>query len=227
MTAVYCFSGTGHSLAVARFFARRLGTDVRPITDVFPAAGTAVVVFPVYCQNIPAPVKEFLGKLDAAYVVLIAVHGGISSGRVLQEAAGLVSGTVIAGASVPAGHTFLREKPSFDADALLPLLARIDRPEPVLLPRTEKIWYASLFPRWRSRMSVRLFCTDSCVGCGVCGQQCPTGAMVQGNPNRNCIRCLHCVTVCPHGALDFRLRPILRQYLARHAGESGKAVLYL
>jgi len=226
MTTVYCFSGTGHSLAVARFFARRLDTEVRSVSGNFLTPETAVVIFPVYCQNIPAPVRHFLKTLRADRAVLIAVHGGISSGRVLYEAAKLVSGTVIAAASVPTGHTFLGEDDSFDEASLMPIFDRIAHPAPAQIPRTKKIWYASLFPGWRSRMSVRLIRSDACDGCSRCEESCPAAAMHRGKANRRCIRCLRCVTVCPRGALSYRTSGFLRKYLSRHAHET-KTVLYL
>lgn len=226
MTAVYCFSGTGHSLAVARFFARRLKAEVRSVHDGYLTPETAVVIFPVYCQNIPAPVKQFLRKLDASYAVLVAVHGKVGSGPVLHEAAKLISGTVIAGATVPTGHTFLGEDSSFDEGALLPLLDRIAHPAPAQIPPEEKIWYASLFPGWRSRVSVRLSRSDVCDGCGRCEESCPVAAMHRGKANRKCIRCLRCVTVCPRGALSFRTGAFLQKHLIRHAHET-ETVLYL
>lgn len=226
MTAVYCFSGAGHSLTAARFFARRLGTKVRSVHDGCLTPETAVVIFPVYCQNIPAPVRHFLKTLRADRAVLIAVHGGISGGRVLYEAAKLVSGTVIAAASVPAGHTFLGEDASFDEAPLMPIFDRIAHPAPARIPRTKKIWYASLFPGWRSRMSVRLIRSDACNGCGRCEESCPVAAMHRGKANRKCIRCMHCVTVCPRGALSFRTGAFLQKHLIRHAHET-ETVLYL
>jgi len=226
MTAVYCFSGSGHSLSAARFFARRLKAEVRSVHDGFLTPETAVVIFPVYCQNIPAPVRQFLKTLRADHAVLIAVHGGISSGCVLYEASKLISGTVIAAASVPAGHTFLGEDASFDEASLMPIFDRIAHPAPARIPRTKKIWYASLFPGWRSRMSVRLIRSAACDGCGRCEKSCPTGAMHRGKANRKCIRCLRCVTVCPRGALSFRTGAFLQKHLIRHARET-KTVLYL
>lgn len=226
MTAVYCFSGTGHSLAVARFFARRLETEVLSVHDSFLTPETAVVIFPVYCQSLPTPVQQFLRKLDAPYTVLVAVHGKIGSGRVLHEASRQISGTVIAAASVPAGHSFLGEDASFDEEALLPLLDRIAHPTPARIPRTKKLWYASLLPGWRSRMSVRLIRSDACDGCGRCAENCPASAIHHGKPNRKCIRCLRCVTVCPRGALSFRTGVFLQKYLRRHARET-ETVLYL
>ena len=75
MITVYCFSGSGHSLAVSKELSKLLDCEIRPIDNKTTTADTAVVVFPVYCQNIPKPVKRFLKGLEAKYVALIATYG--------------------------------------------------------------------------------------------------------------------------------------------------------
>ena len=95
---VFYFSGRGHSRAAAEFLAAKLGCTARDIADPKDAGkdicgdacgaggNAAFVVFPVYCQNIPAPVKAFFRGLKAEYVLPVATYGGISHGNVLREA---------------------------------------------------------------------------------------------------------------------------------------------
>jgi len=227
MTAVYCFSGSGHSRAVADFFAGQLGCRVTGICAgmTVPEAETALVVFPVYCQNIPAPVKTLLCALRAEYVVLIATYGRISYGNVLWEAAQLVRGQVIAGACVPMGHTYLSADKTFDKEALLPILRRIESPQRAQIPREHKDLLADLFPAWRSRVGVKLIRTADCRGCGVCSRSCPVQAIQNGRAGSRCIRCLRCVTVCPHKALQFQNSWVLQKYLDSHCKDT--LVLYL
>ena len=72
MTGVYCYSGAGHSQAVASFFAKNLHTTICEIDFTRKSlAETAVVVFPVYCQNIPVLVKSFLLANRSKYWVII------------------------------------------------------------------------------------------------------------------------------------------------------------
>ncbi len=219
MTSIFCFSGSGHSLAIANYFSRVLSVPVHAIRrDTTPHGSTAIVVFPVYCQNIPAPVKAFLKKLNAANVVLIASYGRISYGRVLFEASKLVRGNVIAGAYVPTGHTFLQGNADFDEAALLPVFERIKSPRTVSIPKTPKSLYANIFPGWRSRASVKII-KSYCVNCGICKENCPA------NDKAGCIRCLRCVSVCPHNALTFTVSPFLKKYLTSHRCDD--LVLYL
>lgn len=205
MTAVFCFSAAGHSLAVAAYFADRLGVPVRELEDLMPC-NTAVVVFPVYCENVPEPVRAFLPRLAAENVVLIATYGKMWHGNVLADAAKLVCGRVIAGAYVPTGHTYRSEGTEFDAHGLEVIFDRITHPQPAVLPGQRKHLWADIFPAWRSRMGVDLVRNENCNGCGLCRRNCPF---------HTCNRCLRCVVHCPRGALTFRLHPLMRRYLAR------------
>lgn len=214
MTAVYCFSATGRSRNVAAWFAEKLNTAVRDITDgKHVDQEAAVVVFPVYCQNIPQPVCAFLTELKARYVVLIAAYGRMSHGNVLWEAKKFVTGTVIGAAYVPIGHTYRNEDASFDPSPLQPLLDRIGDPQPCVIERSGKNPFSDLFPALRSRLGVKLRSNQNCTSCGLCTDACPVGAMKSGTPGKNCIRCLRCVDRCPNNGLDWTLRAPVALYL--------------
>lgn len=225
MTTVYCFSGSGHSLAVARFFAEQLKCELRECCGAYEEEETSVVVFPVYCQNIPKPVKVLLRKLTSKYIVLIATYGRISYGNVLNEAQKLVQGQVIAGAYVPIGHTFLNGDCSFDSDALMPILKRIETRERVCIPRSFKNPLSNVFPAFRSRIGVKIIKQNQCSYCGICEKNCPMGAIKNGITNSKCIRCLRCVTNCPQNVLQYKNTPVLETYLESYYKDDF--VLYL
>ena len=49
--------------------------------------------------------------------------------------------------------------------------------------------------------------TDSCVSCGSCADECPVGAISQGDGKyeidaNSCIDCGTCAGVCPTGAIE-------------------------
>jgi hypothetical protein len=83
---IYYFSGTGNSLHVARELQRRIpGTNLKPIvsllrSDVIVSTAEIVgFVFPIYLTRLPAPVANFIKKLELAsarYVFAIATRAG-------------------------------------------------------------------------------------------------------------------------------------------------------
>ena len=218
MTKIYCFSGGGHTLAVAQAFSEMLGCEIADIThstEHFP--DTAIIIFPVYCQNIPGPVKAFLKSFHAKHIVLIATYGRISHGNVLWEAQNLVQGDVIAGAYIPTGHSFLNESCNFSAECLLPIADRIRTPCKVQLPKCRKNLLANIMPAFRSRISVKIRKNELCSNCGICQERCPMHAIKDGKITSQCIRCLRCVVNCPQGALRYENSWILNQYLNRYS----------
>lgn len=226
MTQVYCFSGSGHSRVLAEHLADRLHTSVIPITaDTKAEADLALVVFPVYCQNLPPLVKLFLRDLDAKHAVLIATYGKISHGNVLREASRITRAQVIAGAYIPTGHSFLGQGAGFDANELDAILDRVAAPQPAQIPRCGKNPFASFAPAWRSRVGLRLDKTEACNACGLCTRACPVGAMQNGTPDRRCIRCLRCVHICPQKALRTRMHPLLSSYLRRQRRKNAEIYL--
>ncbi len=239
MNSVFYFSGSGHSRAVADLFSARLNTSAYDICKYrksrpdLPAAETAVIVFPVYSENIPSPVKLFLKELSAQKAVLIATYGRVSHGNVLWEAKKLVKSVIIAAAYVPAGHTFLDEKNeankkiSFDVCALEDIFKRISERSPIsaVITREKKHPLASVFPNLRSRLGVKISLSGNCLRCNLCGEVCPVGAIKQGKTNSKCIRCLKCVKTCPKSALSYRPRKVLLHYLKSHRVDRLKIYL--
>ena len=225
MITIYCFSGSGHSLAVSKALARMFNCEIKTVDSKTAAEDTAVIVFPVYCQNIPKPVKRFLKGLEAKYVALIATYGKISYGNVLYEAQKLLRGQVIAGAYIPMGHTFLDGDYEFDATQLLPIVERIKAPRQVTIPKTAKNPLANIFPGLRSRIGVKIKKGSNCCNCGLCERSCPVGAIRNGRIRSQCIRCLRCVTNCPQKALQYKNSRILDAYLNSYCKE--EYVLYL
>jgi len=226
MKKVFYFSATGHSKAVAQYFASALEAPLCRIGEAKPEeVTTAIIVFPVYCQNIPVLVKAFLPAVEAEDIVLIATYGKMGCGNVLSEAAALVKGRVIAGACFPTGHTYLEEDTWGNPAALLPILERIQNPAPAQIPKARKWWMADLFPGFRGRIGVRLRKTEDCTDCGICSRVCPVGTMENGKPGKNCIRCLGCVQNCPVHAIRVSYHPLLRFYLRKPRQED--LILYL
>ncbi len=51
--------------------------------------------------------------------------------------------------------------------------------------------------------------TDSCISCGICADECPTGCISEGPSHYgidqdNCIECGSCQSSCPNDAIEMR-----------------------
>lgn len=218
MNAVVYYSNTGQSRAVAEYLAERLGY---PAVDIESCGetrfGCLVMVFPVYCQNIPKAVRDFLKAVTTDCLIPVATFGKMSCGNILWEIQGSYpQHTVIAGAYVPTKHTYLPDDAPFaDYPLLEPLLDKVKAPEPIRLPKLRKDPLANAMPVLRSRLGVKLYRTEACDGCGLCTARCPQKAIQGGIADKRCIRCLRCVKECPREALGVKLRLPLRLYLGK------------
>lgn len=227
MTRIYCFSGSGRSRRVADAFAGLISceiTDIDSETRHYPREDPAVIIFPVYCQNIPAPVKSFLRRFQGSHAVLIATYGNISHGNVLREAQELIHADVIAGAYIPMGHSFLTREEPFDPASLLPIVERIRNKRSIRIPKSRKNPLANVFPALRSRMGVRIRRSRDCNGCGLCREQCPRKAIKGTRITSRCIRCMRCVSRCPKGALSSKNSRIMDVYLNHYYRECSPEI---
>ncbi len=224
MNAVIYCSCTGHSKAVAEILAARLEYALVDYTAATEDYSTAVIVFPVHCQSYPTFLKNFFKSRKAKRVALIATYGRADAGNAIFEAAKLVGGAVVAAAYIPVGHCYLSDG---YAPTELPqkLIEKISDPAPVKIPKRGKTPFAGFLPSLRSRFLVRIKRSEKCVGCNICGNVCPVGAIEKGKPNAKCVRCLKCVVSCPEGALDFKKARVLTRYLEK--ANFNETIIYL
>lgn len=220
MNAVVYYSNTGESKRISEFVAKNTGYPCFDIFELsFSKFDTLALVFPVYCQNIPAAVWRFLNSVSAKRLVLVATYGKMSYGNVLWEIQNKTSHNVIAAAYVPTKHSYLENDSRFENfEALKPILNKIasDCNECVKIKKSFKNPFASFFKDWRSRIGVKIYKDKKCDNCGVCAEVCKSSAIKNGKTDRRCIRCLKCVNECPRAALHFKLSPLMRTYLSKN-----------
>ncbi len=228
---IFCFSGSGNSLSVAKFLSEKLDAEIVEISyDEIPyEAKVSIVIFPVYCQNIPSVVINFLRRLKGKYAVLIATYGKISHGNVLYEASQMLGPDLIGAAYIPMKHTYsdlnLNNKHLFETEPLQKIIERINFPQKIFLPKCKKNIFADFFPTWRSRVALKIISNSNCNSCGLCENKCSFNAIKKGITNKKCIRCLRCVKLCPNNALYIKKSLILKMYL--HNEKDKSAELYL
>lgn len=226
MNAVAFYSNTGQSALVAKYLSKQLCypiVDIEKINDI--CYENLVLIFPVHCQNIPYVVKRFLKTLKVQYLTVIATYGKMCYGNVLYEIQNKFHMNVVAGAYVPAKHTYLDEDHRFDFDCLTPIVDKIKHPFEKEIPKLYKNPFANLFPNFRSRLGVKIYKNSNCNNCGICARHCSFKAIKSGVTNRKCIRCLKCVTLCPNHALEFNIRLPLKLYLRKR--QMNKPIIYV
>lgn len=95
MTRLYYFSGTGNSLAVARWLKEDLGeaeiyavTEYDEVDTISVPKGTAVgLVFPLYYYGLPAIINRFIKKLDLSSVrySFAVITAEVPSGHAVEQ----------------------------------------------------------------------------------------------------------------------------------------------
>lgn len=216
LSAVVYYSNTGQSKAVAQYFADRLGYaifDMYRSTDIL--FDDLVLVFPVHCQSLPDAVKDFLARIQAKNLALIATYGKMCHGNALYEAQRHYKHNIIAAAYAPAKHTYLDERGFDNFENLEPVLQKIKNPLPIRIPKSYKNLMSNVLKKQRARWGVKIIKTADCNDCGVCSQACSVGAIKNGMTDDKCIRCLKCVYACPVHALEFKLSMPMRIYLKK------------
>ena len=218
MNAVYYFSATGNTRALAETLAGMLNAPLYSMEDDSAPRSphTAAAVLPVYGQSVPQPALRFLQQLCCKNLFLVAAFGSMHAGAALTEAARAAAKCgIIGGAEIPVSHTYTGDSPAADTAALRQICERLQNPRPVTLPKRRKQLFARLMPAFFPKLAARIQKTDACTACGTCSARCPMKAMQSGVPQKNCMRCMRCVSVCPQRALRAVYHPILRFYLRK------------
>lgn len=225
MNAVAYFSCTGESKRIAEHLAEELDFKIFEIREIGECEiDNLVLVFPVHCQNIPEPVKDFLCRASIKNITVIATYGRMCSGNPIYEIGKKYHKNIVAAAYIPTKHSYLEEKGFSDFKRLAPLIEKIKSPSKVKLPRLYKNPLSDLLPELRSRIGIKIIKNGNCDGCGMCTERCDFGGIERGVTNTKCVRCLRCVKNCPRGALSYRTRLPLKIYLNKK--KSNKLIIY-
>ncbi len=225
VNAVVYYSNTGQSKRIAEYIAQKSSI---PLFDIFDLTeyefNTAVLVFPVHCQNIPKPVKTFLDRLRVKALIPIATYGKMCYGNVLYEIQKRYNHNITAAAYVPTKHSYIEENGFSDFESLNPIIVKINSPDRIAIPKAYKNPLSNICKGLRSRMGVKIYKDKTCDNCGKCNAVCNNNAIAYGKTNRKCIRCLKCVEQCPKNALHFYNRLPMRAYLRK--SKCNKLIIY-
>lgn len=231
---IFCFSGTGNSLAVARDIAKKLGdTEVVLIAEAMKEERIGLsyervgFVFPVYYGSLPPIITQFIKRLNfekATYVFAVltagVMHGGSFdslSGLIVDQGGSLnagfpvrMPGNYIAmyGAWPARLQRFMLKKAKIKTEYISESIKEKrdihSSDEITKPPKPSLIERMTGYEKFAKDYNV----SDRCTCCETCVNICPMHniTMVDGKPHfgENCERCMACIQWCPVKAIEYK-----------------------
>ena len=225
---IYCYSGTGNCLDIAKNIAKTLGdTDIvmmrsEPQITMARKAERVGFVFPCYAGGLPGDVEKYVRNVTLSCdtytfgVVCYAGYPGVGMSIIddivdLDYWAGISHqsaciwlmphGMMMPPMSPKAAQKRSEKFAEKVANDVLNKTKLEKRPgKPLFNVVESKAW-----PVMAKSKAKKLTVSDSCIGCGQCEKLCPRRniKLVNGKPQfgNNCIQCLSCLQYCPEQAI--------------------------
>lgn len=225
-TSVIYFSPTGTTKLICEAIAQGMGGDAE-VYDITPcdsevtacvSDGAAVIGVPVYGGRVPLISSLRIKDIKGAGIpaVVVAVYGNRDYEDALLELSNIVSEAgfnVIAGGAFIGEHSYATpEKPIAKGRPDVDDIARAkqfgaDIKEKLVSGCTDTPKIRGNMP-YRDAVSFKGIApetdNDKCMGCGICLQVCPTGAVTvdakSSSDPEKCVTCCACVKKCPSQA---------------------------
>ena len=228
---IFCYSGTGNCLDMAKNIAKGLGdTDIvmmrrKPSVTDAAEAETVGFVFPCYGGGLPGDVAEFVGQVKLspnAYTYGVGQYAGYPGNglRMIDDIVGLDYWTSVSHQCgyivlfphqmmVPPMTPAMAQKRSEKKAAKIAadVLARVEKTGRPPLNRLNAAEYKG-WPMITSLKASKFAVNPAkCIGCGQCARICPTGNIrmtASGTPawGRKCYQCVSCLQYCPKEAIS-------------------------
>ena len=225
---IYCYSGSGHCLDMAKSIARILGdTDIilmrsEPAQLDATAAKRVGFVFPCYGGGLPGHVEEYIRKIriaPGAYKFAVEQFAGYMGCGLhkIHEIVGLDYWDGISNHStciwlMPHSLTFPPTTPQLAQERIDRKVKEVGAAVRAMEHKKEppkNAFFAlesKAFSGMHAKRSQKFSANADCIGCGTCERICPRGniTLVGGKPQfgTDCIGCLSCLQYCPKQAID-------------------------
>lgn len=244
------FSPTGGTRRVAEILAEELGSNWQEIDlcreteeKTLHKEDLLLAAVPSYGGRVPAVAAKRLQKLtgNRANAILVCVYGNREWDDTLTELQDLLEarGFLCAGAvAAVAEHSIFRQYAAGRPDAadaaqlkdfagkLRENLSQNERKE-LVLPGNHGNYRAFGGTPFKPEGD------DRCTGCGICGANCPVGAIDPAFPAKTnkeaCISCMRCISLCPTGirGLDAAMMAASAEKMAPKLGGHKENHLFL
>ncbi len=226
---IYCYSGTGNCLDIAKNIAKKLGdTDIvmmrrEPAITMARKAERVGFVFPCYAGGLPGDVEKYVRTVTLSCdtytfaVCCYAGYPGVGMGIIddivdLDYWAGISHQSACIwlmphGMMMPPMTAKAAQKRSekFAAKVADDVLAKVKMDKCPGKPLINVIESAA-WPVMSKAKGRKLSVNNNCIGCGQCELLCPRGniKLVNGRPQfgNKCIQCLSCLQYCPQQAIN-------------------------
>lgn len=226
---IYCYSGSGHCLNMAKSIARALGDTDIVMMRSFPAitdareAKRVGFIFSCMAGGLPGDVENYVKDIQitpGAYKFAVEQYAGyLGCGlHKIDEIVHLDYWTGISNHStaiwlMPHRLTFPPTTPKAAQKRIDKKAAKVAA-DVLTGKRSEKKppkeAMFELMSKGLGKTHVRRIkkfaANDACIGCGTCEEVCPRGniQLIGGKPHfgSNCIGCLSCVQFCPKQAIN-------------------------
>lgn len=226
---IYCYSGSGNCLDIAKNIAAKLGdTDIvmmrsAPAVTDARAAKKVGFIFPCYAGGLPGDVEKYVRQVQVSpgtYTFGIVSYAGypgiglsiINDIHPLDYWAGishqcscirlLPHGMMLP----PMGPGRAQQRAEKLAAKIAEDIYYVKRKDRGPLSNPVNAFEAGMWPMLSGKKAAKMKAGGACVGCGQCEKLCPKGNIRLENGKvsfgSNCIGCLSCLQYCPTGAIS-------------------------